>query len=162
MRNARLAAALAATFACVAVYAGPFDAFKGKVKPGLYEYKTEMDMGAIPGMPPGMGKQSHTFQHCVTQADVDKGENMGNTDRGGKPMPSNCEIKNVKASGNTASYTMSCPAPHEMNAEAQMTFLPNGYNMDMKMNMVSSKGGQPMSMTQHMEARLVGPCTGGK
>lgn len=152
-----LAAAVAAAFASTFAAAGPFDAFKGKVKPGMYEYKTQMDMGQIPGMPPGMGKQTHTFQQCVTKESIERGENMGNTDRGGKPMPSNCDVKNVNVSGNTASYTMACPAPHEMNADAKITFTGDGYNMDMKMNMIHN--GHPMAMTQHMEARYLGPCT---
>jgi hypothetical protein len=80
---------------CTAVFAaGPFDAFKGKVKPGLYEYKIEMDMGNMPGMPPGMGKQSHTMQHCLTPEDVDKGQM--NKGRDGK-APQDCEVKNFKS-----------------------------------------------------------------
>jgi hypothetical protein len=51
----------------------PSIAFKGKVKEGMYEYKMEMDMGQMPGLPPGMGKQSCTMQHCVTAQDIEKG-----------------------------------------------------------------------------------------
>jgi len=51
----------------------PFAGFKSKMKEGMYEYKMEMDMGQVPGMPPGMGKQSHTMQHCLRHEDIEKG-----------------------------------------------------------------------------------------
>jgi hypothetical protein len=129
----------------------PFQAFKGKVKPGLYEYRTEMDMGAIPGMPPGMGKQSHTFQHCVTPEDVQKGE-MSKNDR----MPKDCDVKDFHMSGNTASYKMVCTGQHSMTADNRIVFKGDGYDMDMTMDM--NEGGRPMHMKQHIEARHVGAC----
>ena len=52
-----LAVACAASFSLAATAAdNPFEAFKGKMKAGLYEYKIDMDMGQMPGMPAGMGK----------------------------------------------------------------------------------------------------------
>jgi hypothetical protein len=38
-----------------------------------------------------------------------------------------------------------------------VTFTPTGYVMDMTMSM--DQGGKPMNMTQHMESKLIGPCT---
>ena len=148
-------------FACVAAIAAPawaadnpFEAFKGKVKEGMYEYKMEMDMGQMPGLPPGMGKQSFTMQHCVTAQDIEKGR-MGKG-RDGK-MPENCEIKNFKMSGNTASYTMICKGGPDMTADNVITFRSDGYSMEMKMAM--DRGGQVMNMKQHMEGKYLGPCT---
>jgi hypothetical protein len=156
MKSSRLIALACLAFAPV-VFAGPFDAFKGKVKEGMYEYKMEMDMGAVPGMPPGMkGPMSHTFQRCVTPEDVERGE-MGKG-REGKGMPENCEVRDMKMSGNTASYTMECKPPRAMKAENNITFTGDGWKMDMKMAMAQGPGGQPMNMTQHMEARYLGPC----
>jgi hypothetical protein len=146
-----LAAACAATFAAHA--AGPFDAFKGKVKEGLYEYKMDMDMGQIPGMPPGMGKQSHTMQHCVTAQDIEKGQ-MGRG-RDGKGNE-NCEVKDFKMSGSTATYRMECKGANPMTADNTITFREGGYTMDMKMTM--DRGGQQMKMNQHAESRYLGPC----
>ena len=123
------------------------------MKEGMYEYKMDMDMGQMPGMPPGMGKQSHTFQRCVTKEDIEKGD-MGKGDRG-KPSEK-CDIKNMNVSGNTASYTMECRDP-EMKADNKITFRDNGFTMDMKMQM--NQRGQAMNMTQHMEGKLLGPCT---
>lgn len=149
-----LCLACAATFALAASAAdNPFQAFHGKVKAGMYEYRTEMDMGNIPGMPAGMGKQSHTFQHCVTPEDIQRGE-MG---KGGRDrMPKDCAVKDFRMSGNTASYKMVCTGEHAMTADNKITFTGNGYDMDMMMDM--SAGGQPMRMKQHMQARYLGAC----
>ncbi len=152
-RKLLLAAALAAAFSTAAI-AGPFDQFKGKMKDGLYEYKMQMDMGQMPGMPPGMGKQSHTFQNCVSKKDIEDGGFGKNKDR---KQPENCEIRDMKMSGNTATYTMECKGDPAMKADNKITFTSEGFNMDMKMAMVQR--GQTMNMTQHMESRYLGPCT---
>jgi hypothetical protein len=143
------AACLAAT-STVAFGAGPFDAFKGKMKEGLYENKMEMEM---PGMPQGMGKHAMTFQNCVTAQDIEAGKVGKSRDN---QMPENCEVRNFKMSGNTASYTMACKGEMAMTADTRMTFTDNGYRMDMKMAM--NQGGQVMNMTQKMEGRYLGPC----
>ena len=149
MKNT-VAVAACCALATSAAFAGPFDQFKGKMKPGLYEMKMDMDMSSNPGIPPQFAKQSHTMQHCVTEQDLEKG--AFSRGRDGK-APSDCEIKNMNVSGNTATYTMVCP---KMTADTRMTFNPNGYSMDMKMSM--DQGGRPMNVTQHMESRYVGAC----
>lgn len=146
--------ALACCAVSAAAIAGPFDSFKGKMKAGMYEYKIDMDMGAIPGMPPGMGKRSMTFQKCVTPEDIERGQMGRGAGRDGK-MPESCEIRNFSQSGNTASYTMECSKP-KMSADNKITFTGEGFNMDMKMAM--DEGGKKMDMTQHMEGRYLGPC----
>lgn len=142
-----LVASLAAV-STVAVAAGPFDQFKGKMKPGQYEVKMDMEM---PGMPGGMGKQSMTMQNCVTEADIEKGK-MGKDDK----MPENCEVRNFKMSGNTASYTMACKGDMQMTSDTTITFRDNGYSMSSKTAM--TQGGQTMNMTHKMDGRYVGPC----
>ena len=124
------------------------------MKEGMYEYKMEMDMGAMPGMPPGMGKQTHSFQKCVTAEDIEKGQMGRGPDRAGRPAPE-CDIKNFNQSGNTASYTMECKQP-KMTADNKITFTGDGFNMDMKMSM--DQGGKMMNMSQHMEGKYLGPC----
>jgi hypothetical protein len=148
MNRTILAAALGA-LATAATAAAPLDHFKGKVKPGMYETKMEMQ---IPGMPAGMGKQNMTFKNCVIQKDIDQSQ-VCKTD----VMPKDCEIKNLKSSGNTTSYTMECKGERPMTADNTITFRGDGYTMDMKMAM--SQGGQVMNMQQKMDSRYVGPCT---
>jgi Protein of unknown function (DUF3617) len=147
-----LGVACAASFCAAAMADNPFESFKGKMKEGMYEYKMEMDMGAMPGMPPGMGKQNMTFQKCLTHADIEKGQMGRGAGRDGK-MPEGCEFKNFTQSGNTASYTMTCP---NMSADNHITFTGSGFNMDMKMAM--TREGKTMNMTQHMESKYLGAC----
>jgi hypothetical protein len=142
-----LVAALAAASTAAAA-AGPFDQFKGKMKPGLYEVKMDMEM---PGMPAGMGKQSMTMQNCVTEADIEKGR-MGKDDK----MPENCEVRNFKMSGNTASYTTACKGDMQMTSDTTVSFRDNGYTMSSKTAM--TQGGQTMNMTHKLDGRYVGPC----
>jgi hypothetical protein len=157
MKKTCLLAVAGVAFCAVASAAdNPFSQFKGKMKPGLYEHKMEMDMSGMKGMPPGMGnmgKQAFTTQRCLTQEDIDKGQ-MGRGGRDGK-APENCEVSNFKMSGNTATYTMACTKP-KMSADNTITFTGDGYKMDMKMAM--DQGGQMMNMSQHLESKYLGAC----
>ena len=67
-----------------------------------------------------------------------------------------CEIKNFKMSGNTASYTTVCKGDMQMTADTTITFSGADYKMNMKMAM--NQGGQVMNMTQKMDGRYLGPC----
>jgi len=147
-----IALAVMATAVATAYAAGPFDAFKGRIKEGMYEYTMEMDMGQVPGMPKGMPPQKHSFQHCVTQKDIDQGE-LG---KGKNGPQQNCEIKNMNMSGNTATYTMECKGEPSMKADNRITFVSDGFDMDMKMQM--TRQGQAMNMSQKMSGRYKGPC----
>jgi hypothetical protein len=152
MNAIRLAAVSAAvSLSCAALAAGPLDQLRGKMKEGLYEYKMTMD---IPGMPAGMQKAPHTFQHCVTQKDIEEG---GFGKGGQQRTPENCEIKDFKMSGNTATYVMECKGENAMRADNKITFAEGSFVMDMKMQM--TRQGQAMNMAQHMEGRHIGACT---
>ena len=52
------AAACAASLALPSLALAQFEQFRGKMKEGMYEYKMTMDMGQVPGLPPGMGFDS--------------------------------------------------------------------------------------------------------
>jgi hypothetical protein len=150
MNKAAFAVAFAAAFSTAAA-AGPFDQFKGKMKDGMYEYKMQME---IPGMPAGMGKQNMTFQNCVSQKDIEEG-GFGKSQQQ-QQKPENCEVKNFKMTGNTATYTMECKGDPKMTADNKITFTNDGFDMDMKMAM--NQGGQVMNMSQKMQGRYIGPC----
>jgi uncharacterized protein DUF3617 len=141
-------AAVAALMASGSVLAaGPFDPIRGKMKEGMYEYKMDMDM---PGMPGGMGKHSMTTQHCVTAKDIEGGDFAK-----GDKNPGNCQVKDMKVSGNSADYKMACTDP-EMTADNHIVFRDNGFAMDTKM--VMKQQGQAMNMSQHIEGKYVGAC----
>ncbi len=151
MRPALLLAVAACLAAASAAAQNPAEAMKGKMKAGLYAYKMEMDMGQIPGAPAGAGKQTMNMQHCVTDKDIEGGQ-LGK----GGDMPKNCQMKDFRMSGNTASYKMACTGEFAMNADTDITFVPDGFRMNMKMQM--AQGGQQMNMTQKMEGKYLGPC----
>jgi len=152
MNRILLAAAIACAIALpAAAQDNPFAAFKGKIKEGNWEYKMQME--GVPGMPPGMKMPEHTFQHCITPQDVEKG-GVGSKD--GK-MPDGCTVKNMKMSGNTASYTMECTKDPKMTVDANMTFGDGTFTMKQKMAM--NQNGQVMNMNQTMTGKYLGPCT---
>ena len=145
---------LVAAFAATAAAAqGDMKALASKIKPGLYEYKIEMDMGQMPGAPAGMGKQTMNMQHCLTDKDIAGGEFGKQRGEG----PKNCEMKDFRMSGNTASYKMVCKGEFEMVADNTIAFASDGFRMNMKMQM--DRGGQKMNMAQNIEARYLGACT---
>src|SRR5258708_20668807 len=130
MKKIAIATAGGGGLGATLAFGGPFDAFKGKMKPGLYEMKVEMDMSGNPNIPPQYAKQSHTMQHCVTEQDVEKGTFSHGRD--GKGPDPTCEIKDMKTSGNSPSYTMVCP---KMTADAKMTFSSPGHSLTMKLTL---------------------------
>jgi hypothetical protein len=147
-----VAAALAFTATASFAQTSPFAALKGKTKPGLYDYKMEMEM---PGMPAGQAMPPMKVQNCVTDADLEKGTAF-NRSGDGKKAP-DCDVKDFKMSGNTASYKMVCKGANPMEADSTITFIPDGYKGTTKMTM--DHGGQKMSMSSKFEAKYLGPCT---
>jgi hypothetical protein len=133
----------------VALAAGPFDAMKGKMKEGLYEYKMDVDM---PNMPAGMKMPTQTIQKCVTAKELDE----GNFARGAN-QKQDCEIKDVNFSGNNGSYKMVCNGTNPMTADVKMVFRDNGFTSDM--NMTMNQGGQQMHMKQHLDGTYKGACS---
>lgn len=133
--------------------------FKGKMTPGEYEYTVSMEMGKMPGMPEGMQGMKMpptTFKHCITQKDIDEG-NKKMLGRGPRSEDSpDCALRDVKQSGNSASFKMSCKGEVQMEMDTVMTFTGNGYRMNSKMT--GNQGGQPMNMNQTIEVKHLGPC----
>jgi hypothetical protein len=145
--------ALSAALAVVPALAqGDMKAFTSKLKPGLYEYRMEVDMGQMPGAPKGMGKQTMTVQHCLTAKDIEAGE-LGRKDPNSKV---DCKMSDMKVSGNTASYRFTCKGEMSMTADNTVTFVPDGYRMQSKMTM--NQGGQTMNMVHDSQAKYLGAC----
>jgi hypothetical protein len=102
---------------------------------------------------PGHEDAEQTFQHCITPQDIEKG---GVGSKNGK-MQDGCTVKNMKMSGNTASYTMECTKPQKMTVDADMTFGDGTFTMKQKMAM--DQNGQVMNMNSTMTGKYLGPCT---
>jgi hypothetical protein len=126
----------------------PFAGMKGKMKEGQWEYTMKMTM---PGLPGG-GMTVPGFKQCVTADQIEKG---GVGQKEGK-MPEGCALKNVKVSGNTATYTMECTKEPKMVSDVSMNF--SGDSFTMKQNTIMDQGGQKMTMVNDMTGKYVGPC----
>lgn len=151
--RARLAIAAFGLAAAVAAAQAPapapapgegFAPFKGKVKDGLYEMKTDHDMSGVPGVPKEHQKGSETKQRCVSKEELDRGIRAG---RG-------CKVTSSKDSGNTATIRMECQdgAVTEMN----LALNPGGYSTEMKTT--GKQDGKAFSSTFRSAARYLGPC----
>ena len=155
MKKFFVAAALSAASLPFAAPA-QFEQFKGKLKPGLYEYKMTMEMPNMPNMPnmpkgaPGM-RAPMTHQQCVTAEDVEKG-GMGDRNK----VPKDCQVKDFKMSGNTATYKTECGGEMNVKAETKVAFNDTGMVIDSSSTMV--RKGQPMTTKLHMESKYLGAC----
>ncbi|MBU0751408.1 MAG: DUF3617 domain-containing protein [Gammaproteobacteria bacterium] len=114
------------------------------MQPGMWEITTRMEM---PGMPAGMGQ--HVTQICYRASDV---QDVSRT----VPKDKNCEVKDYKLSGNTASWRMECRGETAMSGSGTFTYAGNSYSGTTKFTM--KQGGQTMNMTQTYSARRVGDC----
>ena len=151
-------AALCLLTACAATAsAGPMD-LKGRMKAGLYEMTVSMEMSGVQGMPGGMKMPAMTVQHCVTQKDIDDGNQkmFGGKNPRAPDASKDCEMKDFKMSGDTATYRMVCTGKTNMEMDASVTFTPDGYKGTNKMHM--DQNGQPMNMTSSFTSKFLGAC----
>jgi hypothetical protein len=141
-----LIAAVACTFALPAF--AQDNPFKGNIKEGQWEYNMKMEMAGLPGGSMAMP----AFKQCITKAQLEQGA-IGQKD--GK-MPEGCSIRNMKQSGNNASYTMECTKEPKMVSDVNVTF--GGDSFTMKQNTTMDQGGQKMNVVNNMTGKYVGPC----
>lgn len=140
MRNLALAALLATSGAALAQ--------KPNMQEGLWETTVKMEM---PGMPGGMLPQ--VVRQCYTARDV---ADPSRTVPQQKDKDNSCEVYDLKATGNTTTWSMRCKPPQEMSGTGTMTYSGGSYAGTIRMNM--KQDGQAMTMVQHVTGRRVGPC----
>ena len=109
-----------------------------------WEMSVKMDM-------PGMAMPAVKHTTCLPKGGAYK------PDSG--PKDKNCQMTDVKVSGNTTSWKMQCAGKEPMTASGEMTRTADTMNGSMKMNMMMQ--GQSMQMTQIMSGRRVGNCDAG-
>lgn len=112
------------------------------MRPGMYEYSMTMEM---PGMPFAMPPQ--TFQRCLTQADVDKGELARNPQD-----KSDCKISNMKNAPTRVSYDVACTGERPAKGHYEFTLTPTSMNGTGTLDM------EGQSMKQKFSARRLGDC----
>lgn len=118
----------------------PLLAVAGQQKAGKWKVTIETDM---PGMP--MKMKPITTTVCLTDKDVeDPSKAMGE-------MKSDCKISDLKTTGNTVSYSISCPS-QKMTGKAEFTFSDTSYQGTMSVKI------DEQSMTQKYAGQHLGAC----
>jgi Protein of unknown function (DUF3617) len=148
-RNLALASLAALSFAAAAQQPAPSTSFKGRVKPGLYEQKVEVDMGNMPGVPADQKKQSMTRQQCLTDADVDKLAEESN--------PA-CKTTDFRMTATGASFKVTCTGNPSMNSVVTMAFTPTGYMSESKATLKPAGATEPVTVMQRSTSKFLGPC----
>ena len=99
----------------------------------------------MPGVPGDMAKRTFKRTECLTKENyVPQGSKVGGSGR-------ECEISDVRVSGDTVSWTMQCNTGQgTMNGEGSITYY--GDTFEGTMNSVMSG----MKLTQHPQGKRVG------
>jgi hypothetical protein len=126
----------------------------GKMKEGLYETTVSVSISGMEQVPQGVQMAPRTTSRCFTREDVAKGGQILNQNPRGRGN-SDCQIQNFATSGDSASYSISCPS-QRINLDGSITFTRDGYK---GVNSgVMDQGGRPLKMTLNFESKYVGPC----
>jgi hypothetical protein len=120
------------------------DLFKGKVKEGLYEVKSEADLSGVPGIPKEAAKRSETKQRCLTRQDVDRGIEAGR----------DCEVRNYRESPGGANLVMAC----KDGSSTDMKFAFGGGTFTSEMRTTGKQEGKSFVSVFRSEAKHIGPC----
>jgi Protein of unknown function (DUF3617) len=117
------------------------------MRPGEYEMTTQMQMeGMNREIPPT------TFRHCFSADDVKDWRRIAQENQ---RKSSDCEIKDMKTSGNHVSWSMTCKSGAKGTAEVEHRA--DGYDMTMNMETPGGSRG-PMKMKMRTTAKRVGDC----
>lgn len=117
-------------------------AFKGKVKPGLYEDKIEV---TVPGE---KDKRAMTNQRCATDKDI---ETLA------EESDASCKTSNFRMAGDKATFTIACKGAQEMSSNVLITLNATGYVTESTATM-KAPGKAPMTVKQVVASRYVGAC----
>lgn len=116
-----------------------------EMQPGLWEITSKMEMPGMPRMPP------QVMRNCYTKKDLEDGRRTV-PQSGDK----NCEIRDYKLQGNTATWNMECKGEAAMTGSGTMTLGAQSYTGSMKSR--TKQGGKTIEMNHSWSARRVGDC----
>jgi hypothetical protein len=96
----------------------------------------------------GMSMPGATFLSCQPKGGAYK--------PGGGPRDNECQMSDIRVSGNTTRWKMQCSGQQPMSGSGEMTRSANAMNGTIKMSMAEKGGG--MEMTQVISGKRVGNC----
>lgn len=115
-----------------------------EMKSGLWEITTTMKMQ-------GMEMPGGKFTHCYTAKELSAGKQYTGDEA------SKCTVSNMKASGGSVSYDMSCAIEGgKMTGSVKGTTSPTAYAFDQKMRMTPDQGMGEMHSI--VKGRRLGDC----
>lgn len=133
------------TFAVLLLSASAAQAAPPNMQPGMWEITTKMEM---PGMP--METPPHTVKHCFKKEDLKESKDA-------LPADKTCKIDDIKESGNTVRWKMSCKGEEgPMAGTGEITYAGQSYSGTT--TMAGKSGGQSFNMTQKYSGKRVGDC----
>ncbi len=143
----RIAVLLIASFSIVNVASAQMP--KLDTAPGKWSYSTRTEI-------PGMGSIPMSFEHCVTQKDVDEGRQLSAQ----KDAGMDCKYSDLKQTGNRYQFTAACTSknmPEPMIMTYDMTASSTQFDSKMTMTGGNTKAmGGKMNMS--MSAKRTGGC----
>ena len=139
------AAALALAFAGHAgAQTTPKDLFKGKVREGLYEVKSEADLTGVPGMAKEAAKPSETKRRCMTRQEIERGVEAGK----------DCSVTSYKESPGAATIAMKCKDGSA--TDMKFTFGADTFTSELRTS--GKDEGKPFVSIFRTSAKYVGAC----
>ena len=135
-----------ALFATAAVIA------QSGMRPGQWEITSEMQM---PNMPAGvqMPAQKPILQCITAEQAKDPANTLSNPPGRGRGAGSDCKMSDMKTTGKTTTFTMTCTTPQKITGNVEMTFGDDTFTQTMKMVMPQGE------MTMKMTGKRIGDCT---
>ncbi|WP_018881262.1 DUF3617 domain-containing protein [Thioalkalivibrio sp. ALE30] len=117
------------------------------IQPGLWENQNTMIMEGMAGMP----DQTETTTECVTQEEIDRGENI-------IEAPEGCTLDQMDMTADRMDYTMSCTDPQggQMQMEGSMRFMGDRAEGEMTSEMDTPMG--PMNVRMETRGQRIGDC----
>ncbi len=117
--------------------------------PGKWSYSTRTEI-------PGMGSIPMSFEHCVTQKDIDEGRQLSTQ----KDAGMDCKYSDLKQTGSRYQFTATCTSknmPEPMVITYDVTASPTQFDSKMTMTGGNTKAmGGKMNMS--MSAKRTGGC----
>ena len=140
MRLHTILAALAAL-----LVAGTSSAEGVAIDPGQWEMTSTMTMSMMPQ------PRTTTTMECIEEDELNPEDfNMDEENP--------CAIKDVKVDGNTAHWTISCPAGNGMVMDGQWEVTSHGNKLSGSGSMETEMAGQKMSIEMSWEGKRIGDC----
>lgn len=118
------------------------------VNPGLWEMKTVMTMSMMPQ------PHTNTVTECIKEDQLDPDDFNMDEDNP-------CQITNVSVDGNSASWSISCPAADGMAMDGQWQMTSSGDSITGGGSMAADFAGQKMNVTMKWDGKRIGDCKNG-